>query len=333
MTNEEKAATLLLSLEEEVAAKVMKNLGADEIRRVGRCMNNLSGISDKDIGDAAGEFCRLAQEKGKKIVSIQDDAVENIIVKALGEEKGKEFIKTIEDDSFSHSSSIIEKLRNTDSEALINLTRLEHPQTTALILAHLRSEQVAEVLEALPPDSQKDIVWRIATLGSIPHEFMEEMTKTLGAEMIVGRDSEEQVGGVRIIAEIMNKMSQSSEEAILESLEEANPDMVNEIKGLMFTFDDILGLDDMGMRMLLGGISREDLARALKIVSDEMKEKVFKNISKRAAEMLKEDMADMPPTKLSDVEKSQQMIIDAAKQLESEGKLVLAGSGKGDVFV
>jgi len=333
MTNEEKAAALLLSLEEEVAANVMKNLGTDEIKRVGKCMNSLTGISDKDIADIAGEFCALAREKGNRIVSVQDNIVESIIVKALGEDKGKEFIKSIEDESFSSDSTIIEKLRNTDPKLLMEFTRMEHPQTTALVLAHLRPEQTAEILETFPPDRQKDIIGRITTLGSVPREFMEDLANTLESEMIVESGREEQVGGVRMIAEILNRMSQSNEKAIIESLEETDPDMATEIKNLMFTFDDIFRLDDIGMRILLEEISREDLARALKIVDDEMKEKIFKNISRRAAEILREDIADMPPTRLSDVEKSQRTIIEVAKRLESEGKITIAGSGEEDAFV
>ncbi|MEA3417362.1 MAG: flagellar motor switch protein FliG [Thermodesulfobacteriota bacterium] len=333
MTKEEKAAALLLSLEEEVAANVMKNLGPDEIRRVGKYMTSLTEISDKDIGAVASEFCALAREKGKRIVSLQDNVVEGIIVKALGENEGKEFIESIKKESFSSNSLIIEKLRNTDPRILMDFTKMEHPQTIALILAHLRPEQTAEILETLPPDRQKDIIARITTLGSVPREFMKEMVKTLESEMIVEDAKEEQVGGVHMMAEILNRMSQSSEKAIFESLEEMDPDMATEIKSLMFTFDDIFRLDDTGMRILLEEISREDLAGAIKIVDDEMKEKVFKNMSTRAAEMLREDIEDMPPIRLSEVEKSQRMIIETAKRLESEGKIIIAGGDKEDAFV
>ena len=136
-----------------------------------------------------------------------------------------------------------------------------------------------------------------------------------------------------MIAEILNRMNQSSEKVILESLEETDPDMANQIKNLMFTFDDIFRLDDVGMRTLLEATSRENLARALKIVDDELKEKVFKNISGRASEMLKEDMADMPPVRVSEVEKSQRTIIETAKKLENDGKIIFTGGEEEDVFV
>jgi len=333
MTNEEKVAVLLLSLKEEVTANIMKNFGPNELRRVGKRMKSLKGISDTDVEQVAKEFCALSQKKGNRIISVHDNVVESIIVKTLGEDKGKEFIQSIEDENFSSDSQILEKLKNTDPKRLIEFTKLEHPQTTALILAHLRPEQTAEILESLPPDRQKDIVERITTLGSVPREFMEEMTKTLESEMIIEGGREEKIGGANMIAEILNRMNQANEKAILESIEETDPDMATEIKNLMFTFDDIFRLDDIGMRTLLEEINREDLARALKIVDDEIKEKVFKNISSRAAEMLKEDIADMPPVRLSEVEKSQRMIIDTAKRLEAEEKILFSGSSETDEFV
>lgn len=333
MTNEQKAAVLLLSLKEEATAAIMKNFGPDEIKRIGKSMKSLKDISDADKEKAAKEFCELARKKGSRITSVQDNVFENIILKSLGEDKGKEFIKSIEDETLSSESRFIEKLRNTDSKQLIDFTKMEHPQTTALILAHLKPEQTAEILETFPPDRQKDIIERITTLGSVPREFMEEMAKTLESEIIVENSREDQVGGARMIAEVLNRMNQASEKAILESLEKTDPEMTNEIKNLMFTFDDIFRLDDAGMRILLEEINREDLARSLKIVDDEIKERVFKNISSRAAEMLREDIADMPPVRLSEVEQSQRTIIETAKGLESEGKIVFSGGEEEDEFV
>ena len=334
MTNEEKAALVLLSLGEETAASVMKNLETDEIRRVGKWMNNLTGSSRKDIEYAAREFNALVTGKDEGVLSVQENYVENVILKALGETRGKEFIKTIESESFlSSGGPIIEKLRNADPRLLADFTKTEHPQTIALILSYLRPEQVAEIMENLPPDRQQNIIKRIATLGSVPREFLEEMTKTLESEMIRGGESEEHAGGIQVIAEILNRMSRASEKGILESLEETEPELVTEIRNRMFTFDDIFKLDNRSMRVLLEEVDREDLPRALKVVDDETKEKVFDNLSKRAAEMLREDISLMPPIRLSEVERSQRAIIDIAKRLESEDKITFSGSGQKDEFV
>jgi len=335
MRNEEKAALVLLSLGEEAAASVMKNLGTDELRRVGKCMNNLKGAPRKDIEQAAKEFNALIHGSSEgAALSVQDKYVENVIVKALGEARGKEFIKSLEGESFlTNGGPIIEKLRNANPRVLADFTKTEHPQTIALILSYLKPEQVAEILENLPSDRQQNIIRRIATLGSVPREFLEEMTKTLESEMIRGGESEEHAGGVQVIAEILNRMSRAGEKGILEALEETDPDLVVEIRNRMFTFDDIFKLDDRSMRILLEEVDREDLPRALKIVDEETKDKVFHNLSKRAAEMLREDIAIMPPIRLSEVEKSQRTIIEIAKRLETEDKITFTTSGGKDEFV
>ena len=333
MSKEEKAAVLLLSLDEDVAADVMRNLAPDEIRRVGKCMSGLSAIANEDIGSVAREFCSLAEEKGNRIMSVRGSVVENIVLKALGESKGREVIKIIEDGSFLMESPIIENLRNTDTRILIDSTKMEHPQTIALLLAHLRPEQTSEIMEQFPPDKQEDIAKRIATLGSVPREFMEDMARTLESEMVAEKDSGEQIGGVKMLAEILNRMSRSNENRILESLEKTNADLAADIRNLMFTFDDIFKLDDRSMRILLEAVDREVLACALKIIDSEMREKIFKNMSKRAAGMLREDIEVMPPRRLSEVEKNQKMIIETAKKLEDEEKITITVGHEEDVFV
>ncbi|MBW2593363.1 MAG: flagellar motor switch protein FliG [Deltaproteobacteria bacterium] len=333
MTNEEKAAVLLLSLGKEVAANVMKNFGDNEIKRVGKCMTALKRVSNEDVEKIAGEFCDLARKGGMGIPSVKTHIVEDMLLKAMGEEKGKAVIQSIEDEKFASDNSAINRLRQTAPKIVADATHLEHPQTTALILAHLRPEQSAEILENFPAEKQNDIAGRIATLGNVPHEFVEEVAGSLEASLILGDENREEVGGVHMMAEILNQMSKASEKAVLEAFEQNDPNTAAEIKDLMFTFDDIFKIDDKGLQTLLEAVTREDLARALKIVDDEMQEKIFKNISKRAAEMLKEDIANMPPTKLSDVEKSQRVLIDTAKQLEAEGKIAIAGGAEEDALV
>ena len=334
MTNEEKAALILLSLGEETAASVMKNLDVEDIRRVGKWMTKVKGAGQKDIEDAAAEFNNLIRGKRSGLMLGQGAFVENVILKALGESRGREFIKSIEGDSFlATGGPTIEKLRNTDPRALSDFTKTEHPQTIALMLSYLKPDQVAEILEDLPLDRQQNIIKRIATLGSVPREFLEEMTKTLESEMLRGGESEEHAGGVQVIAEILNRMTRASEKGILEKLEETEPELVTEIRNRMFTFDDIFKLDSRSMRILLEEVDREDLPRALKIVDDDTKQKVFDNLSKRAAEMLREDISLMPPIRLSEVEKSQRAIIEVAKKLEADDKITFTGSGQKDEFV
>ena len=334
MTNEEKAAILLLSLGEEKAAEVMKNLRPNEIGRVGKCMSRLTEISDEDIACAAEDFYTLVQEKGKRIVSVDDDLIKNVVKRALGDDKAKDVLRMIEEENFRvPDESVIEKLRNIDPRVLMEFTKMEHPQTIALMLSLLKPEQAAEILENLPTDRRNEIVKRMITLKSVSYEFVEEMAETLESELNLGKKNEQEVGGVSMMAEILNKMNRSSETEILDSLEEVNPDLASEIKDLMFTFDDILRLTDRDIRELLKEINKEDLTCALKIANQQMKDKIFKNMSTRAAEMLKEDIEIMPPIRLSQVEESQKKIIETAKRLESEGKITIARDTEKDEFV
>ena len=333
LTDEEKAAVLLLSLKKDVAVNVIKHLGPNEVKRVGMCMKNLTSISDEEIEYASKEFCAVAQGKGSKSLSVHSDLAESIIMQALGDIKGAEFMKAIEDERYSSDSPIIEKLREANPGMLMDFTKREHPQTIALMLAHLKPDQAAKILENLPSENQEDIVKRIATLKSVSREFMGEMTKALESEIVVERDTGEHIGGVEMMAEILNRMSRASEKVILTSLEKASPDLTNEIKNFMFSFDDIFKLDNRSIRLLLEEVDREDLALALKIGDDEMKEKVFKNMSKRAAGMLREDISVLPPTRLSVVEKSQKAIVDVAKKLEAEDKITMATGHEEDVLV
>jgi flagellar motor switch protein FliG len=332
MNSEEKAAILLLSLDEEQAAEVMKNLRSAEVRRISRYMSRITSISASDVQEVAKEFCELAKEKGG-ILSVKEDVARNIVLKALGAEQAGSILTALdgEKDKFGENP-IFEKLRDIDPRLLRDFTKMEHPQTIALIMAHLRPEQAAEIMESLGPEMQIEIVRRMASLKSVPTDLIEDVAQTLESELITGAASEKEIGGVKLMAEILNRMNRTSESAIISSLDGSDPELAAEIRGLMFTFDDILKLDDRSIQELLREVSSEDLAKALKVVAVEGREKVFKNMSKRGADMLKEDIEMMPPIRLSDVEKSQRTVLDVCKRLEAEGRIQLARE-EGDAFV
>jgi len=334
MNNIEKASIILLALDEEIAASVMKHLRPDEIRRLGSSMNRLENISSDDMSGIAKEFFSVAMESGRGIISVERDKTKNLITKALGEENAREVLDMLEDEGFRpYQNPVIDKLQNIDPKVLVEFTKMEHPQTIALILVHLRPEQAAEMLETLPIEKQKEIVRRIANLRSVPHEVIDEMTKALEGELVSGSASDQQIGGVHVMADILNRMSRSNESAILEMLDEQSPDLATEIRNLMFTFDDIFKLDDRGIREVLKEIDRDDLVRSLKVVDKSMSDKIYRNMSGRAAEMLREDIELMPPTRLSEVERSQRNIVEVTKRLETEGRIVLSRSEEEDVFV
>jgi flagellar motor switch protein FliG len=333
--NEEKIAVLLLSLDEELAAKVMKNFSSSEIELIGKQMSRLNSVSLEDVNNVAKEFCTLARQKGG-VLPVHGDALRNLIVKAAGEETARDILTSIERTAGKgkpYSNPLIQKLQEIDPEILIDFTRTEHPQTIALILSYVGAEQAANILETLSPEMQCDIVKRMATLKSVPHEVIEDIAKTLEKEIIVGGISDLQPGGITMVAEVMNRMNRNTENAVMQSLDDAVPEIAAEIRKKMFTFEDILKLDDRSIQELLREVTTEDLGRALKIVDEEMRAVIFRNMSKRGADMLKEDIEMMPPIRLSEIEKSQRIIIDATKKLEAEGKLVISRGEGGDQFV
>ena len=333
--NEEKVAILLLSLDEELAAKIMKNFSPSEIELIGKQMSRLHSVSLEDVNNVAKEFYIMARQKGG-VLPVHGDTLRSLIVKAAGEETAHDILTSIERTAGHDRSSdnpLIQKLREIDPQLLIDFTRTEHPQTIALILSYVGAEQAANILGNLSPEAQTDIVKRMATLKSVPREFIVDIAKTLEKEISVGGVSDLQPGGITMVADIMNRMNRSTENTIMKSLDETVPEIASEIRKKMFTFEDILKLDDRSIQELLREVTTEDLGRSLKIVDEEMRGVIYRNMSKRGAEMLKEDIEMMPPIRLSEIEKSQRIIIDATKKLEAEGKIVIIRGEGGDQFV
>jgi flagellar motor switch protein FliG len=330
MTGEEKAAILLLSLDEDIAAEVMKNLTPSEIRRLGREMGRVSNIPAETVNSVATEFCTMAKEQGGTII-VRDGTPKALMVKALGEKNAETIINEVGVAAFDNP--IVDRLHEIDSKVLAEFTRTEHPQTIALILVHLKPEKAAEVLEHFSPAIQYEATKRMATLKSVPREFIEEVAKTLEKELISGNSSDLQMGGVQVMADILNRMNRATESGIMTSLEDSDPELAAQIRNFMFSFEDVLKLDDKSLQELMKDVSTEDLARALKIVDEGQREKIYKNISKRGAEMLKEEIALMPPIRLSEVEASQRKIVDTTKRLESEGRIVILRGDEKDGFI
>jgi len=331
MINEEKAAVMLLSLDEDMAAEVMKNLRPAEIRRIGKYMNRIQTMSSETMQSIAKEFIVMARETGGS-VSFRDDNMKNIMTKALGEKDAQQILSEVSS-SEANDNPIREKLRDIDPKLLMEFTKTEHPQTIALILAHLSPEQAAIMLEGLSSPMQVEIAKRMSNLKSVPHEFLEDVARTLEREIVTGNITDQQLGGIKFMSEILTRMSRSSENAILSSLEDDDTELAAQLRGLMFTFEDVLKLDDKSLQELLREASTEELAKALKVVDAADCEKIYKNMSKRGAEMLKEDIEMMPRIRLSEVEASQRAILDITKKLESEGKIIIIRGPEEDGFV
>ena len=210
----------------------------------------------------------------------------------------------------------------------------EHPQTIALVLAHLEASKKCDVLKRLPEVIQTEVVLRIANLDYISPDLIAQVDEVLKQELAtLGSIDTQQLGGVPPIAEMLNVMDKNSEQNIMSRVEEKDPQLAEEIRKLMFVFEDIIFIDDRGMQSLLKEVPNDKLVLALKTAPDEIKDKIFKNISKRASELLKEDLSSMGPVKLSDVEGAQQEIVNVAKRLESEGKIIISRGGEADALV
>ena len=330
MTGEEKAAILLLSLDEDLAANVMRNLRPSEIRRIGKQMGRVSNIPAETINSVAKEFCTMAKELGG-MITVREGAPKTLMVKALGEKDAETIIGEV--DSTGFDNPIIDKLNEIDPKVMAEFTRSEHPQTIALIMVHLKPEKAAQVLEYFSPAIQYEITKRMATLKSVPREFIEEVAKTLEKELILGNSADLQMGGVQVIADILNRMNRSTENAIMTSLEDSDPELASQIRNFMFNFDDVMKLDDKSLQELMKDVSAEDLARALKLVDEIQRERIFKNMSKRGADMLREEISLMPPIRLSEVESSQRKIVETTKKLEAEGRIVILRGDEKDGFV
>lgn len=331
MTNEEKAAVLILALNEETAAEVMKNLHPKEIKRLSKQMSRMSNVNADTINSVAKEFCVMAKEQWEGI-TVSGDTSRKLVTRALGEAQAEELLSDIAG-MRNNDNPIIDKLRDVDPKILADFTKSEHPQTIALILVHLRPEQAAQMLEHFPAPLQCEITKRMAMLKSVPHEFIEEVAQTLEKEIISSATAEMEMGGARMISEILNRMNRVNENAIMAALEETDPELTAQIRNFMFSFEDVLKLDNKSIQELLREVSSEDMVRAMKLVDESLREKIYRNMSKRGAEMMREELEMMPPIRLSEVEGSQRKIVEITKKLEADGRIVIARGPDEDAFV
>jgi flagellar motor switch protein FliG len=329
----QKAAIFLFSLGEELASSVIRQLDEDEIKRLGGSMTKLSAISPETTETIFSEFNQLAvsqlpiqMEPGRG-----NQFIKNVVSKAVQGEKAETILKDIQEGG---KWNLFQKIRRLDPKTVASIIRNEHPQTIAIILAHLDSGQAAGVLEELPELLQTDAIFRIAELENIPPGIVEEIDQALQEQIAMVKSVEgQQQGGIRLVADILNQMDSTMESNILKGIEEQKQGLAEDIRKLMFVFEDLMQVDDRSIMAILKEVNNETLMVAMKTASEDLRGKVFKNMSERAAQMMKEDLEVMGPVRLKDVETAQQSILKIAKKLEGEGKIVLMGRGKEEVFV
>jgi len=330
MTGPKKAAILLLALGEDAAADVMKNLEEAEIQQVGYYMTRFTDVSPEELDIVLEEFYRnsVMADEGVNISS-SPDFVKNALTKALGADRAKELSDNLR---AGEEEAGLEALRYAEPIMISNYIRTEHPQTIALILSYLKNaEQSSAVLRDLPESLQADILYRMAVIESIPPGVISEMNEVLTEEMKTAGSMATSVGGVEPVAEILNSVDKATETRILSSIEETNPELAEQIRELMFTFEDMALIDAKQMQLVMKDVDQADMVLALKTASDAVKELIFSSMSSRAAEMVRDDLENLGPAKISDVEAAQQKIIKVVKKLEEAGTIIIAGAGGGDV--
>jgi flagellar motor switch protein FliG len=331
LTGPKKAAILLLALGEEGAADIIKNLEDSEIQQVGYYMARFTDVAPEELDMVLEEFyTKSSDDSGGFLINASGDFVKNTLSKALGDDRAKELVDNL---SANVDESALESLKWLDPKAIANFITHEHPQTISLILAHLEDpEQTATVLKELPENLQADVVYRMSILESIQPGVVAEIDEVLSREMQAsGAIGTSKVGGIESVAEMLNSLDKSTETRILATIEESNPDLAEQIRELMFTFEDLVLIDSRGMQNIIKEVPQPELVMALKTASEPIKELIFASMSQRASDMLREDLEVLGPVKVSDVEKAQQNLVKIARRMEEEGKIIIGGRGGGDV--
>lgn len=327
----DKAAILINYLGKDALRVLLKRLDDGDIRKLINQMTKFRVVPVHVTKRVLEEYYEMISETEDYIFTEQTSS-KDVIVDALGEERARGILGGLNITSGGQRS--LESLEMVDAKSLATFLVNEHPQTVAVILAHLEPEKKGEVLKRLPEALQAEVVLRMANLEHVDPDLIREIDKVLKHQLANTATVEQSaLGGVQPVAEMLNVMDKNTETSIMSRLEEKDPLLAEEIRKLMFVFDDIVKIDDRGIQALLKEVPNDKLLLALKTANEDIRTKIFKNISARAAEMLREDLSNMGPSRLSDVEGAQQEIVNAARRLEAEGKILIARGGSEDAMV
>jgi flagellar motor switch protein FliG len=329
MNGADKAAIFLLFIGPEATSKVFDHLDDEEIKKIGQSMAGLGHVSRPVIDKVMNEFTSMT-DPASGFFSQGEEFVKKVLEKSLGPQKAEVLMQEL----YSSRGEMVDILANMDGKTIANFLSQEHPQTIAVILAKLKPKQTGEVIGHLPQELQADVIMRIADVDQVSPEILSEIDDVIKREFTsMGGVQRFKVGGVEKVVEVFSHLERSREKQILDSLDVLNPPLAELIRKHLFTFEDIFSLDERSIQMIMREVSTETLTLSLKTCTDELKEKIFRNISSRAAELIKEDLDVMGPVRLKDVEKAQTEIVKVAAKLEEEGTIVIAGRGGDDVLV
>lgn len=318
-----KSAILMLALGHDEAAEVFKYLGPKEVQKLGAAMTSVGNVNREQIEAVLSDF--LGETTGRITLADSDEYIRTVLKKALGDDKAAHLLDRILQ---GQDNAGIESLKWMDSASVAEMIRNEHPQIIATIMVHLEADHASEILNMLPERLRNDVMLRISTLEGVQPMALRELNEVL-TQLLSGGDrgKKSALGGVKTAANILNYMAGAMEASVLANVREHDPDLAQKIQDQMFTFDNVLELDDRAVQLLLREVQSESLIIALKGTSQELKDKVFKNMSSRAAEALKEDLDSKGPVRLSEVEAEQKEILKIIRRLADEGQIVLGGKG------
>ena len=329
LSNTEKAALTLLSLGKELASGVMQHLNEQEVKRISRAFMSVSEVDRETQFKISQEFRRMLKAGDTLLVDGREFA-KDVISSAFGETAGEGLLEYITGAKKEPISSIISEVPEKILHAFI---QAEHPQTVAFLMTKMNADQAAMVLTNMPEEMQTDVLIRISNLNNVKADVVDEVREVLRSQLRSSDLQEEEIGGPKSAADILNFVDRSNEERIITEIEEMFPDLAEQIRNLMFTFEDVRKIDDKGIQAVLKEVPRDQLVLSLKTASEDLQDLLFRNVSQRAAAMIKEDLEALGPVKLKDVEKCQQGIVDIVRRLESEGKIVIGGGGAEDQMV
>ena len=325
-----RSAILMLALGEDEAAEVMKFLSPKEVQKLGAAMATMKSVGHEQVNTVVTEFLTVAEQSSSFGLD-SDEYIRSVLNKALGEDKAAGLLNRI---LHSRDSSGIESLKWMDAPTVAEFIKNEHPQIIATILVHLEPDQASAVIGFFDDRLRQDVMLRIATLDGVKPIALRELNEVM-TKLLTGNENikKQTMGGIKVAADIMNFFNGENEARVMEGLKTYDEEMAQKIMDQMFVFDNIMDIDDKGIQVMLKEVQSETLIVALKGTTEEMREKIFKNMSSRAAEMMKEDLETKGPVKLSEVEAQQKAILQIVRRLADEGQIQLAGKGDDDQYV
>ncbi|WP_051084051.1 flagellar motor switch protein FliG [Gilvimarinus chinensis] len=325
MSSVDQAAILLMSLGERDAAEVLKHMGPKEVQRIGAAMSELKNVQQADVQSVMQNFL----DEARNLTGLgmgADNYIRNMLVAALGEDKANSLVDRI---LLGGNTTGLDTLKWMDARSVADIIRNEHPQIQAIVIAYLDADQSAEVLTFFTEKVRIDIMMRVASLDTVQPSALQELNDILEKQFSGKAGSQTKaMGGYKVAAEIMNHLDGGIETELMDAIKEVDEDMGSQIQDLMFVFENLKDVDDRGIQALLREVSSEVLIIALKGADSDLQEKIFKNMSKRAAELLRDDLEVKGPVRVSEVEAAQKEILTTARRMADAGEIVLGGGGE-----